>query len=301
MGGVVLLVTLVLAVVVIGAARRPATAGTADVAPFPDPPPVGSCLSRSGLGYVTVPCTERHLVEVTRSWSGWEWDSRGVSGTGADQLCDLTAGSYLGKPGSIEGWTPIALPWLTVFASGPGEETGPWGWRACGVFPRAGQDQLETRPGFRGSLSGASTMAARPPELRTCYAASASAWMLTPCSAAHQGEFLAERSATGADGAAADDRALLASCREVAAQLIGADVGADSRVRLALRYLASSREGEVVGGAAPNPIRPNPIGPNPIGTGPSAGGTVRCAIETTGDHHLAASVIGLGGAPLPVS
>ena len=144
MGGAVLLVTLVLAVVVIGAARRPATVGTATVAPFPDPPPVGSCLSRSGLGYVTVPCAEPHLVEVTRSWSGWEWDSRGVSGTGADQLCDLTAGSYLGKPGSIDGWNPIALPWLTVFASGPGEETGPWGWRACGVFPRAGEDQLDT-------------------------------------------------------------------------------------------------------------------------------------------------------------
>jgi hypothetical protein len=293
MGGVVLLVTLVLAVAVIGAARRPATVGTATVTPFPDPPPVGSCLTRSGLGYVTVPCSEQHLVEVTRSWSGWEWDGRGVSGTGADQLCDLMGGSYLGKPGSIEGWNPIALPWLTVFASGPGEETGPWGWRACGVFPRAGEDQLQTRPGFRGSLRGASTMTARPPELRTCYAASATSWMITPCSAAHRGEFLAEKSLIGAGAGkpAVGDGALLESCRRVAAQLVGSAAGSDRRVRLTLRYLSSSREGDVVGNPATGPIH----------AAPSAAGTVRCAIETTGDQRLTASVIGLGGAALPVS
>ena len=102
---------------------------------------------------------------------------------------------------------------------------------------------MDLRPGFRGSLHGASTMTARPAELRTCYAASATSWMINPCGAAHRGEFLAERSVAGggARGTAGDDGALLDSCRRVASRLIGAPVAADQRVQLTLRYLSSSR------------------------------------------------------------
>ena len=89
---------------------------------------------------------------------------------------------------------------------------------------------------------------------------------------------------------APDSGALLESCRQVATRLIGVPVGADPRVRLALRYQASIREGEVVGGT-----------PALVGAVPEAGGTVRCAIEATGEHRLTASVIGMAGAPLPVS
>ena len=105
------------------------------------------------------------------------------------------------------------------------------------------------------------------------------------------GEFLAERTLVGAaDGiAAADDGSLLDSCRRVATQLIGSAVGSDHRVRLALRYPVSSRDGAEVGGV-----------PGPAGAA-HVGGTVRCAIEATGAHRLTASVIGVDGAPLPVS
>jgi len=133
-------------------------------------------------------------------------------------------------------------------------------------------------------------MSARPSELRTCYAASTTSWMLTPCATAHRGEFLAQRPVPGAADGVPESGALLDSCRQVATRLIGVPVGEDPRVRLTLRYQASIREGEVVGGA-----------PGLAGAVPGAGGTVRCAIEATGEHRLTASVIGIAGAPLPVS
>jgi hypothetical protein len=292
-GGALLLVTVLLAVVVVTAARRPGSAGAAVVAPIPDPPAVGSCLTGDGLGYQVIPCAQQHLVEITRSWSGWDWDHRGVSGSGAGELCGLYAGSYLGTPGEVEGWTPIELRWLTVFASGPGEDAGPWGWRACAVFPRSNDDQLVIPPGFRGTLRGASTMAGRPVDLRSCYSAVGSLWLVTPCSVRHSGEFLAQKAipAPGGRLTTAGRASLLGQCRTVVGRLIGQDVRSDPRVRIVLRDPVPGDGTTSIDSASPSDT-----------TGAVVHNVVlRCAVEGAGGYRLSDSVIGIGSEPLPIS
>ncbi len=287
--GAGLLAIVLTAVLVAAGLLRPDVAGAANAA-FPTPPAPGACLLNSPEGPVVVPCSEPHLLQVTRSWSTWDWDRRGLIGTDADDLCELATADFLGSVPRVDDWAPIPLRMQSIVTGFPASNAAPWGWRACAMFPESGDDQLVIRPGFRGSLLGATAMTTRPAELRSCYTTLEHGWLPTPCSVRHSGEFLMQRSVQVAGGqlAAPARAALLASCRRVAPQLIGRTTDDDDRVRLTVR-LAGSGPGIVLRVSAPTGAVPQTF----IG--------MRCALEGVNGYQLTDTVIGLGGRQLPVS
>jgi hypothetical protein len=287
-GAVLLELVLLVLVVVAGLSQR-AMSG-APIAMTTDPPPVGTCLRPTTDGVEPTPCSEPHVLQVTSSWPVWLWDDRGVNRGAAAELCQLAATKFLGSAARFQDWGPIPLHTRSVLTAGPGNVDQPWSWQACALTPQSGQGDPAADAGLSGSLSGATTMSARPAQLRSCFDVVELGWTPTPCSGTHSGEFLAERPVpvTGGRLSARSRDDLLASCRIAAPWLIGRSLAGDDRVRVTLRNI----------GTAPDNTAP---------ATPTTGGaavprmiTVRCAIEGIAGRYLSGSVIALGHQPLPL-
>ena len=288
MGTVLLELILLLLVVVAGLAQR--SEPGAAIVMTADPPSVGTCLRQAAGGVEATPCSERHTLQVTRSWPVWLWDARGVNGSAADDVCRLAATKFLGSAARFQDWGPIPLLTLSVLTRGPGPVDQPWGWQACALTPQSGHGFTAVDVGLSGSLSGATAMSARPAPLRSCFDVVESDWIPTPCSGTHAGEFLAERlvpvATSGLSARSRND--LLASCRLAARWLIGRSLAGDDRVHVTVREANTG-----LGVAAPMaPTSGSAALPHMI--------TVRCTIEGVAGNYLSGSVIGLGQQRLPL-
>jgi hypothetical protein len=220
----------------------------------------------------------------------WLWDGEGGDRNAALGMCELAATKFLGSAARFQDWGPIPLPTSSVLTSGPGTGDHPWGWQACAVTVQSGPGGTVGDDALSGSLFGATTMSARPAELRACFDVVELGWSPARCSRPHSGEFLAERLVPLGSGplSARSRNELLDSCRVAAAWIVGRDVADDHRVRITVRDgLSGDPSTPAVASSTGRAPSPRTI-------------TVRCAIEGSADRQLGGSVIGLGDQPLPV-
>jgi len=161
-------------------------AGT-PVAVWPQPPPVGSCVStRSGVA--VVPCDERHDAEVTAAYGPLE---PMVTDTARDPMydpCDAAAKDYLGAdaaggaevPGT-DGWRTAGLAYsVEPMTAPPDQRAGAYAWQVCLIRPA-----VPAR--YSGTVRGATTHQA-PAAYRTCL--DAGGWRVS-CDQPHSAELLA--------------------------------------------------------------------------------------------------------------
>ncbi|MDQ6657443.1 MAG: hypothetical protein M3Z00_04315 [Actinomycetota bacterium] len=264
--GVAVIVGAVLGLLVVNHANGRDVQGVASAPPLLPLPPAGSCLLQAGADFSVVPCTDRHTSEVAVS--------RAAMATDAPLACD-------GPPTEIPTHTIGEVSWsYWTFPLDSQRVTfgGPTGWQACvtGLVPPSVRSDSEPA-GFRGTIAELADPANRPVDLRVCFNSATDDLESMPpgasCRLRHGGEVLGVAWVKDPT-----DAGLAASCRGLAAALIGSErpvAGGDLLIR---------------------------TGSKPLVPGTESGGNtafVSCGVQAPGDSQLVGSVIGLGTGPIP--
>lgn len=213
-GVVVLAAALVLAFLVARGASFP-QAGR-PLAAWPQPPAVGTCQELDSGALHTVPCSESHGIEVTKTWQAID-----TLPSDLVDACFTAADDYLGlaaAPKPVDGWQPDAPHYSAYqWSAPPADVVGGRGWTACLIAP--------WRPSeYTGSVRDLASPADRPAAYGQCGYTDGPT--LVACDQPHDWEQLGQTTVdlgqTAALGGVADAAAAHeASCRKLAASLIG--------------------------------------------------------------------------------
>ncbi|MET3803772.1 hypothetical protein ABIB25_000758 [Nakamurella sp. UYEF19] len=286
MGGMLLLVTALIALVVVAGLQRPNATGTAVPQDVPAPPTVGACLPSAPPGEPDQyppsqllpaatfgPCAELHYGEVAQVLSHRPAVANEI--VGGDER------TYIGLPTSIEesNWvSPIntSIVWAnpTALQQAAGQQ-----WVACIVTPGSSTP-------YRGTVGQALNTGRLPAVYSSCLAGTDPHTPLVPCSSPHRSEVLGQASPRLIAGGQAH---LDAMCMTYAKTLTRrADFEADGQLRA--RSLSEH------------------FGPSPTdslaGLDPdypsSNNSQSTCIVSATGSRLLTASLLGIGDGPLPL-
>lgn len=263
--GVAVIVVAVLGLLVVNHVNGRDVQGVATAPPLVPPPPAGSCLLQAGADFSVVPCTDRHTSEVVTS--------RHAIADDGPLGCDLSPTEMPTRTIGGVNWGYWTFP-LDSQRVAFGGRTG---WQACvtGLTPPSVRSDSDPA-GYRGTIAELADPANRPVDLRVCFDSAVDVEPTPPgvsCTLGHGGEVLGVAWVKNPT-----DAAMAASCRALAAALIGSD-----------RPVAS---GELLARTGSQPLVP----------GTESGGNtafVSCGVQAPGDSQLVGSVIGLGNRPIP--
>lgn len=296
-GGLILVLALLAALVVPRLLDPPVVDGSADVAPPAPPPVVGACLSDTGPavrvgpdgevvadGAVTsVGCDEPHAGEVV------QLESDPPAATDASPDAALTAlnvrcseenyPAWRDAPGPAAGWSPDLVITFAVIAPSQRQRDSGQRWRGCvlGV-----QNSVLDRP-----LAQIDAVAL-PAALGSCISAAgvtAGTSNGTDCTTPHVAETFGRRVLAVGDDLTQDE--LVGGCTELVTRATGrTGVATDPALGLATTAYATydGRDAEVV--ELPLPAD-------------ATGGWATCGIHAADGRELTASLRQIGDAPLP--
>jgi hypothetical protein len=302
--GALLLVVGAIAVLAARTLLAPGVHGDAAPAPWPTPPPVGSCVILDLNEVARVPCDSPHSGEVVATWRAGEQPrpllgaaprrplvtvsvTRQLPVTPSDDLCTGWVEQYTGwtqfaiSHGGIGEWIapkPLVAPKLVVAPAGQG--TADWHWSACVV-----QTQ---QPLYTGIVRSAASRSARlPGQILICLNRGVASSEFVACDEPHSVELIGVMSLSGRMMAAdtiAVDRST-ADVHQLCVDMVAARAGTanpthNGQLEVVTESVWVQRE-------------------TPTVVWPPGWLVPDCLIRVVGGGKLVGSVVGLGDRPLP--
>ncbi len=313
--GMGVLTVAVIAALVVPRILAPNLVGQAFAAPLPEPPAIGSCLDTRAEKVLVVPCGEPHTAEVVKKWRAGEtgFGRPAVSVFGlpvplgtehpqSDQDCSDPVIQYLGIPQVNPAVNPEIGLWIAIpplpgarFLSAPTDQgVGALRWSVCVVTALLSADTLT------GSVRdiGATFDRQRPAALTDCLALGDQALAelrYVSCDHPHRIEMLGffnltdEMLRAGSVETGVTAEQIRAGCAELAATMMSTtDPTHGGRLTVTAEALWTR------GGASGSLGGPATVGMQAGLVSPD------CFVELVGAGELTGTVIGLGGAPLPL-
>lgn len=296
-GGLILVLALVAALVVPRLLDPPEVDGSADAAPPASPPVVGACLREESLRYsisadgeivtddtvTVVGCDEPHASEIVQM----EPDLPRTDGANPAaavteftvRCADQSPVEWAAAPAGAAGWTPNLNVTVGLLAPGRRQLDAGQRWGACAVGVTAGR--LDRPVAQLNAVN-------LPAALGACISAegvAAGTSNGTDCATPHVAETFGRRDLEVGDDLTQDE--LAGGCAELVTQATGrAGVATDPALGLAATAYATydGSDAEVV--TLPLPAD-------------ATGGWVTCGIHAADGRELGASLRQIGDAPLP--